>query len=325
MSTPLHRAAAAGDAERIRRLIVSGHDIHCINDCGWTPLHEAVLSGDVASVIALLDAGANPQAQDEDGESPLDLASGDEALLDALPDDQERREYSRAKSATGFACDVAEAEANLQNATFLPVLVNITIVMLAYQIISFLGSLTPAGQLIDAVLVVFVVVFVIPGWPEMPVDEMPEDSRFLLSAGKWVPRGLFGFAWIWTDVVFTGGDAVGWLTDSQWVFLLVMTLLGLPLIWFAVWKIRQFAMAAATRMLSGWCIVAAGGVAAIQSYGITFATSAWFSTPMLPPLGGQTGNWLWGIAASSIAVALMYVGNQLLARIAEASARARFS
>src|SRR5688500_18032509 len=70
--TPLHLAATAGDAPRVRTLLAEGSraDARAVpaDGCvGATALHCAVANGATAAVAALLAAGASPDAKDEAG------------------------------------------------------------------------------------------------------------------------------------------------------------------------------------------------------------------------------------------------------------------
>ncbi len=85
-STPLHVAAASGDAAAIRALLAGGADINARGKDGFTPLHGAAASGDVAAIRALLTGGANVDARAKDGSTPLHQAArfGEMASVRAL-------------------------------------------------------------------------------------------------------------------------------------------------------------------------------------------------------------------------------------------------
>src|SRR5262245_10852290 len=72
---PLHDAALAGDAKRVRRLIGEGADVNAHSARGWTALHWAVHSGAASVVALLLENGAEADAVDEDGKTPLHHAA----------------------------------------------------------------------------------------------------------------------------------------------------------------------------------------------------------------------------------------------------------
>jgi ankyrin repeat protein len=72
--TDLHRAALAGNAERVKELLKKGADPNTQNKDGNTPLHWAAYKGHVNVVRLLLVHGADPTVKDKDGRTPLDLA-----------------------------------------------------------------------------------------------------------------------------------------------------------------------------------------------------------------------------------------------------------
>jgi len=83
--TPAHYAVENEDLPRLRELLDAGADIEDPNPQGMTLLHHAVdIEGDgalqadraphVDTTAFLLVRGANPNAKDEDGATPLDLA-----------------------------------------------------------------------------------------------------------------------------------------------------------------------------------------------------------------------------------------------------------
>ena len=76
--TPLHRAAADGDAGRVRKLLLGGFPVN-VRDCaGWAPLPEAAARGHVGAARVLLEFGADATAGAHDGTTPLHdaVASG---------------------------------------------------------------------------------------------------------------------------------------------------------------------------------------------------------------------------------------------------------
>lgn len=74
--TPLHVAALENAGEVAAILIEHGADINAENtNFGWTPLHAAALgnAGEIAAI--LIEYGADINAKDNDGESPLEVAT----------------------------------------------------------------------------------------------------------------------------------------------------------------------------------------------------------------------------------------------------------
>jgi ankyrin repeat protein len=73
----LHRAAAHGDQEEMRRLVAAGgHELDAFDDLGRTPLHYAVEGEHYRVAEWLIQQGANVNSHDEAtiGETPLALA-----------------------------------------------------------------------------------------------------------------------------------------------------------------------------------------------------------------------------------------------------------
>lgn len=88
----LAKAAAAGQVEVVRRLLVAGADPEQRGEHGFTPLGAAALRGHDAVVRQLLRHGADPDRKSADGAPPLvnavrmGHAAAVEALLDAGAD-----------------------------------------------------------------------------------------------------------------------------------------------------------------------------------------------------------------------------------------------
>ena len=78
----LHRAAADGDLEEVRRLIDAGYELDLFDDISYTPLHYAAKHGYVDVMQVLLSAGACVDARDEDriGDTPLGAVSSNCSL-----------------------------------------------------------------------------------------------------------------------------------------------------------------------------------------------------------------------------------------------------
>jgi ankyrin repeat protein len=83
-TTPLHRAAQAGDLSAVCSLLAAGADVNeSVEDShapdpnwlGFSALHFAAANGRVAVVKTLLEAGANVNAADTNGDTPLHYAA----------------------------------------------------------------------------------------------------------------------------------------------------------------------------------------------------------------------------------------------------------
>jgi ankyrin repeat protein len=88
-TTPLHRAAHAGDADAVRALLQAGARVDAANRYGMTPLSLAAGGGHAALVTLLLEGGASVRAADaalRDGQTTLMLAAraGAVPAIDAL-------------------------------------------------------------------------------------------------------------------------------------------------------------------------------------------------------------------------------------------------
>ena len=68
-------ASENGQEEVVKKLIQAGGDVNeQEGEYGWTPLHRASLYGHVEVITALLAAGADKTIEDEDGDTPHDVA-----------------------------------------------------------------------------------------------------------------------------------------------------------------------------------------------------------------------------------------------------------
>jgi ankyrin repeat protein len=69
----LHLAVSRGDIAAIEALAKAGADPNAETEDGETPLHVAASKGDATAIEILLKAGANSKAKNEDGQAPADL------------------------------------------------------------------------------------------------------------------------------------------------------------------------------------------------------------------------------------------------------------
>lgn len=73
--TPLHTLAYSDQAPDAARVLVeNGADIHAKDCDGWTPLHKAAFWWRAAAVRLLVELGADLRATDNDGKTALDLS-----------------------------------------------------------------------------------------------------------------------------------------------------------------------------------------------------------------------------------------------------------
>ena len=70
-TTPLHRAANQGEADRVRQYIKEGENLDCRDFYGETPLHKAAREAHLNVVELLATHGANINAGDNYGLTPL--------------------------------------------------------------------------------------------------------------------------------------------------------------------------------------------------------------------------------------------------------------
>jgi hypothetical protein len=84
--TPLHIAACFGYSDICKEIIKFGGWIDAEDDCGDTPLHWAVREEQVDIVGILLGLGADPYHENEDNESPFNLAEsvGSESIVNVF-------------------------------------------------------------------------------------------------------------------------------------------------------------------------------------------------------------------------------------------------
>jgi uncharacterized protein len=72
--TPMHYAAATGDASAIAALLSRGANVNATDDNGWSPLHFSTQENRLEISRVLLAAGANVDAVDTNGNTPLSNA-----------------------------------------------------------------------------------------------------------------------------------------------------------------------------------------------------------------------------------------------------------
>ncbi len=80
-ATPLHLAAAYGHDDVMKPLLENGANVNSIaeDENRGTPLHWAVGAGKLECVKILVEAGADIDAENQHGQTPLDLVSGEES------------------------------------------------------------------------------------------------------------------------------------------------------------------------------------------------------------------------------------------------------
>lgn len=87
---PLHSAIAnrdSGPARALTRLLLERRaEVNVAQHGGWTPLHQAAAHGDAEIVELLLEKGADPSAESADGKTPARMAeeSGHESVARLL-------------------------------------------------------------------------------------------------------------------------------------------------------------------------------------------------------------------------------------------------
>uniref|UniRef100_A0A3B1K5L9 Uncharacterized protein n=1 Tax=Astyanax mexicanus TaxID=7994 RepID=A0A3B1K5L9_ASTMX len=74
--TPLHEAAAKGKYEICKLLLKYNTCVNATDKWAFTPLHEAAQKGRTQLCALLLAHGADPTMKNQEGQTPLDLATG---------------------------------------------------------------------------------------------------------------------------------------------------------------------------------------------------------------------------------------------------------
>lgn len=83
---PLHAAVAGKNPEVIDLILSSNANVNAKQQQGWTAIHSAAMHGDLALLEKLLARGADPMVKNDDGKTPLDLATEkeQEAIIQKL-------------------------------------------------------------------------------------------------------------------------------------------------------------------------------------------------------------------------------------------------
>ncbi|KAI8499774.1 hypothetical protein Bbelb_228250 [Branchiostoma belcheri] len=85
---PLHNASSYGHVEIAQLLIKYGTCVNATDRWNFTPLHEAAQKGRTQLCALLLAHGADPTMKNQEGQTPLDLATAEDVralLVDAMP------------------------------------------------------------------------------------------------------------------------------------------------------------------------------------------------------------------------------------------------
>ncbi|MDR0740112.1 MAG: ankyrin repeat domain-containing protein [Puniceicoccales bacterium] len=88
----LHHASRLGMVPTVQLLVERGIDIHARNGSNWNALHMAARSSfpSIDIVRSLIAAGVDPNARDDNGKTPLDLAI---AKRERTFDEEEKKVY----------------------------------------------------------------------------------------------------------------------------------------------------------------------------------------------------------------------------------------
>lgn len=112
----LYGAAAAGDVERVKRLLADNPDsIYQKGSRGLTPLHGAASAGYADVVRVLLAAGADPNRRTPGNQTPLHLAAkvGSQEVCEVLLAAEPRLWYENKDGATALGVAVQEGHVDL--------------------------------------------------------------------------------------------------------------------------------------------------------------------------------------------------------------------
>ncbi len=77
---PIHFISGAGTPKSLRLLIAAGADVNARTANDWTPLHGVAKFGGPENIMVLINAGADASLRNQMGESPFDLAAGNQRL-----------------------------------------------------------------------------------------------------------------------------------------------------------------------------------------------------------------------------------------------------
>jgi hypothetical protein len=78
---PIHFISAFSSPEVLSLLIGAGADVNSVTGSDWTSLHGVAKFGGPENIMVLINAGADASLRNEMGESPFDLAAGNQRLV----------------------------------------------------------------------------------------------------------------------------------------------------------------------------------------------------------------------------------------------------
>lgn len=201
-------------------------------------------------------------------------------------------------------------ERDMANPPFVAVAVNIVIVISCFLAVSwatehYLGWTWP-----QVIMACIAAMFLVPGCPAPWLDMTSWQERLKLNVPLWSGRTVLLIVLFLTYDTFVDFDP-----PRKWIFAAIMTLLIVPIMWYAIWQMRQFGMMAMLGVIPVSCLPVVFVVPPSQVllWGIT--VGVWFSEYSIMAASIWTGVSLaWQVVGNIILVVTLAHGQRLALR-----------